>query len=259
MLVTNGTMVHRYEEAIHEGMRLGRHLVLDARSLAYTVEEDVEAIASTVRLVSWPAPIPILNQGQLGSCTGNAGTAAAASLVGAAGLGSVKLGYAVLSANDADADETFAVTLYSDATDEDNVPGNYPPDDTGSSGLAICRVLHSAGIIGGYRWATTLRGIAALMQTRGVMVGMPWLNAFFEPDAHGFIDSGKWQYSGIAGGHEIYCEAIEAWDDRDPGKVVFRMRNSWAESWGDHGEFRMRGSTYQALRQQIDVKQLMPK
>ena len=36
--------------------------------------------------------------------------------------------------------EGFAVKLYEDATVVDGYPGEYPPDDTGSSGLAICKV-----------------------------------------------------------------------------------------------------------------------
>ena len=49
------------------------------------------------------------------------------------------MGKSVLSQpGDATAGEQFAVALYSDATKVDAYPGTYPPDDTGSSGLAIC-------------------------------------------------------------------------------------------------------------------------
>jgi hypothetical protein len=87
--------------------------------------------------------LAILDQGKLGSCTGNAGT-------GAVGTQPFyhQVGKNVLPAvDDASAGEQFAVKLYSDATKADAIPDSYPPDDTGSSGLAICKVLNARGTI----------------------------------------------------------------------------------------------------------------
>lgn len=46
-----GIVRHTCEEAVHEGMRLGRHPVLDARSLAYAIERDALAMAAPIREV----------------------------------------------------------------------------------------------------------------------------------------------------------------------------------------------------------------
>jgi hypothetical protein len=258
MLVTNGILLHRFEEVVHEGQRLGRHLALDARSLAYAIERELEVLAGvSIRPADHHSPLPVLDQGNLGSCTGNAGTYATAALVGAAGLNRLQLHNLALSGN-AVLDEKWAVELYSDATVDDGFPGTYPPDDTGSSGLGVARALKAAGLIGRYVWATSLQGFATLLQRGGVLMGTPWLEAWFEPDADGFVDSDPgWVNTPVAGGHEVYVEALESWDDRDPHASVIRFRNSWGDEWGDHGSGRMRLSTYVLLKSQgIDLKQL---
>jgi hypothetical protein len=153
-LLDNGLVYHKFDEEIHEGMRLGRNQWLDARSLTYMVENDVRAMSTALQSQEWERVLVILDQGHLGSCTGNAGTGA---------LGTQPfydaVGHKVLPApDDGQAAEKFAVTLYSDATQVDGYPGVYPPEDTGSSGLAICKVLTTRGIIHAYNWARTAYG-----------------------------------------------------------------------------------------------------
>src|SRR5215471_6486244 len=150
--------------------------------------------------------------------------------------------------------EKFAVQLYSDATVVDGYPGTYPPTDTGSSGLAICKVLKSRGTINGYRFARTAYGFLRLLQNGPVLQGMPWYHAFFTPDAQGFIDSDpKWPSSGLAGGHEIEAVAVEL-DNTDAFNSVITYVNSWGTTWGDAGRFRMRLRTYEQLNG-VDLKQ----
>jgi hypothetical protein len=132
---------------------------------------------------------------------------------------------------------------------------SYPPDDTGSSGLGICRALKAEKLITRYSWALSRTGFATLLQHAGCIIGMPWYNAFFDPDADGFIDASYgWQSSGVAGGHEVYVEALEAWNPVDPHQCIVRFHNSWGD-WGDYGCGRMRLSTYEALKSEIDLKQ----
>ena len=146
-LVESGFVYEKYAEDKHVGMRLGRNQWLDGRSLAYMVENDAREMGGGLHDQHWDRVLAILDQGQLGSCTGNAGTGA---------LGTQPLydavGKPVLPANDAVAAEQFAVQLYADATVADGYPGTYPPDDTGSSGLAVCKVLKARGVVSGYRW-----------------------------------------------------------------------------------------------------------
>lgn len=256
MLVSNGQLQHRYIEHIRpDRPRLGRHLELDGRSLAYLTEGDPAMASVQIRPTEWLCPLPVLDQGHIGSCTGHAGVEALAALYASTGR-SLMLDGRTLG-DDPVQDELFALDVYHLATVADGFQGTYPPDDSGSSGLGVCRALKKAGLIGRYTWATSLHAIGLAFQRGGQIIGMPWLEAMFQPAADGFIDHDPhWSDSGVAGGHELYLEALEAWDDRDPARVIIRFRQSWGASWGDHGSGRMRGSTYLALRQQIDVKQL---
>lgn len=245
--------LRRYPEVRHEGRpRLGRHQARDSRSLEYTIERAGEVVAA-IKPAEWISPLPILDQGQIGSCVGNGSTA---SLAERSGADWAKLVLAGNTLNgDAANDEKFAVEVYHEATVLDG--DAYPPDDNGTSGLSACKVLKTAGLISGYQWATTLQGFASQLQVGSVIVGFPWFNAFFEPDADGFIDAKGWADSQVAGGHEFIVEALETWNDKNPGASVVRARNSWSLSWGVKGCFRFRLATYQLLRDHVDIKQFV--
>ena len=249
-LLESGFLYLKYDEAVHEGMRLGRNMWLDARSLAHMVENDVQEMGQPLRSQQWERVLAVLDQGHLGSCTGNAGTGA---------LGTQPfydaVGRTVLPPpDDAAAAEEFAVRLYADATVVDGYPGTYPPDDTGSSGLAICKVLKSRGTINGYRFAQSAYGFLRLLQNGPVLQGMPWYNAFFTPDPQGFIDSdSNWPSSGVAGGHEVEAVGVEL-DTSNVFNSVITYVNSWGTGWGDSGRFKMRLRTYDQL-DGIDLKQ----
>jgi len=242
-LLDNGILYHRIDEDPQPGMRLGRHLKLDARSLAYMDENDVQAMSTSLQNQAWERVIPILDQGELGSCTGNAGTGALGTQPFFDAVGQKVL----TSPQDPQAGEEFAVQLYSDATKVDPFSGSYPPDDTGSSGLAICQVLKDRGTIPGYRWARTAQGFLTLLQSGPVLQGMYWYRAFFQPDSQGFIDSDpNWKSSGVAGGHEVEALELEL-DQQDAFNSVVTYANSWGTGWGDSGRFRMRLRTYEQL------------
>lgn len=253
MLISSGILTLRYEQNHRPGMFLGRHLELDGRSLSYRVS--LEEARQKIVPIRHEAPIPTLDQGHLGSCTGNAGTKMLAYLH-KDNLGAVTLGGKSLSATDARQNEEFAVELYHQATVNDGFDGTFPPEDTGSSGLGVMRSARLSGLVRVYYHALTLRGMASMLQKGPNIVGMPWYDAFFSPDGNGFIDSDpNWQRSGLAGGHEIYQGELEAWDESDASKCIFVFDNSWGSDWGQSGRFRMRGSTYNAMREQIDVMQ----
>lgn len=248
-LLDSGKLYLKYDEEPRAGARLGRNLWLDGRSLAHMVENDVHAMGKALSNQSWERVIPVLDQGQLGSCTANAGTGA---------LGTQPFydaaGRAALPSSDAAELEKYAVQLYEEATVVDGYPGQYPPDDTGSSGLAICKVLKTRKIIKGYRWARSPYGFLQLLQNGPVLQGMPWYKAFFEPDKDGFIDADpNWTGSGIAGGHEIEAVGVEL-DPKDAFNSVVTYVNSWGTGWGDGGRFRMRLGTYEKLSG-VDLKQ----
>jgi hypothetical protein len=217
--------------------RLGRHVEHDARSLRYAHGVLPQ---SQVKPVQWQRRAAIFDQGQLGSCTGNAaaGILATDSAVGP-GVTSVTVKGAARPV-----DESLAVDLYKVATTLDNVPGSYPPDDTGSSGLGAAKALKAWGLAAGYTHAFSLTALKSALQTGPAMLGVVWLNSMFDPGADGTLPVDR--KSGLAGGHEIVCSG---WDG---GR--FRLDNSWGASWGDRGSCWVAEADMQwLLSQQGDV------
>lgn len=191
--------------------RLGRHVEHDSRSRAYAFRGPDKPSLQSVR---HERHIPVLDQGDLGSCTGNAAT-------GAVATGRNFVG-AVTSAS---LDEAFAVDLYHAATTLDNVPGTYPPDDTGSTGLAVAKACKQAGLISGYQHTFTLQDALAALQIGPVIVGTEWHEDQFTPDP-----DGRMHITGaVAGGHEYVVDEIDVENQR------VWITNSWGTSWGVQG------------------------
>lgn len=202
--------------------RLGRHVEHDSRSRAYAISEELvpSAYTSAVHQVR----IPVLDQGDLGSCTGNAAEAfVGTDLVYDAIPATVK----ARPTGDATADEEQAVALYSAATALDNVRGNYPPTDTGSTGLAVAKAAQKAGLISGYQHAFSQDTALKALCVSPLIVGVNWYEGFDTPDAHGLVKiSGS-----VRGGHEFLVYGINA------EQRVVLARNSWGESFGAQGCF----------------------
>lgn len=207
---------HRIEERDDNPYRLGRHRNHDPRSLAFQVPA-----LGAVQSVAWPRRIGILDQGQLGSCTGNAA-------VGALGTDPI---YKNLQPADGPLDEALAVNIYSDATKVDPYSGTYPPTDTGSDGLSVAKVCQTRGYISGYLHATSIAAMNTALMSGPVIVGTNWYDAMFTPDSQGFITvSGS-----LAGGHE-YCIR-----EYDVASDTYTADNSWGTGWGLAGRFKIHG------------------
>lgn len=186
---------------------LGRLVEHDDRSKAYP------APTGTVQAVDWTRHGQSLNQGNLGSCTGNA-------LVDA-------LNCNPLWRKGATRHEKQARQAYSLATKLDGYAGEWPPTDTGSSGLAVCKAGVQLGWISGYTHAFGLDHCLAALALSPVIVGTPWLEGMFTPDPDGTVHA----TGAVAGGHEYCLRGIDAANQR------VRAVNSWGRGWADHGEF----------------------
>ncbi|MFD3516326.1 hypothetical protein [Streptomyces sp. NPDC058657] len=252
---------------------LGRHLVLDPRSLAYCPAFD----GLPWHVTAWEPRIPVLDQrhliGQgistrlsygtdtdldaLASCTGNAATALMSILLTRTQAKAAGMDLACPSAA-----QHYAIGLYADATERDAWhDATWPSQDCGSSGLAVTQVLHQRGLITHYEHATSAEELCTLLQHGPVLMGLPWHSTFSSPGPDGFIDTDPtWAASPLEGGHEVCVTALERMTTTlsgtlDPEYTVIRFRNSWGLSYGDHGDGRMYLSTYLALRDQIDIVQ----
>ncbi|WP_329143417.1 hypothetical protein OIU91_05870 [Streptomyces sp. NBC_01456] len=211
---------------------LGRHIEHDPRSLRYA---HGVLPTSAIKSVEWARRVPILDQGQLGSCTGNAATGALATdsagrtatttaTISAAGAAASR---GLFTAGEYPLDEAFAVALYSLATILDGVTGQYPPTDTGSSGIGVAKALKALGLASGYTHAFSLDALNSALQAGPVLIGIPWMKSMFDTASDGRIKVDK--NSGEAGGHELELSRFDATTGE------YWVPNSWGASWGQDG------------------------
>lgn len=205
--------------------RLGRHFSWDTRNSDYLFHG-----TPTYTSVKHQSYIAVLDQGNLGSCTGNAAVGA---------LGRAQLFLSLSVAQQGTLGEPLAVQVYSDATVIDPFDGTYPPDDTGSNGASVAKVCQTRKLITSYLHATTFTDTLAALEKQPIITGVNWYNNFFYPDANGLITISKNDY--VAGGHEFVLDEINA------EKQLIGFTNSWSPDWGIDGRAFMSFATYQRL------------
>lgn len=226
------SLIRLIEHRADSPFALGRHVEHDGRSLAYA---HGVLPKSAIKSVEWTRRIPILDQGSLGSCTGNAGTGIlgtdSAGRTASTSVTITEVGAAashgLFAAGVHILDEAFAVALYSLATILDGVSGQYPPTDTGSSGVGVGKALKALGLAGGYTHGFSLAALQSALQSGPVMIGIEWFNSMFNPAADGRIPVDK--ASGLAGGHELELSKF------DVSAREYWVPNSWNTSWGQAG------------------------
>lgn len=208
---------------------LGRNVNHDSESRRYSVRIPATVAWQSVRHES---SIGILDQGSLGSCTGNAGLE---SIYRQPFMTDPARAWTGLPPT-----EAGAVALYSAATKIDPFGGEYPPEDTGSDGLSIAKVLKSKGIVSGYLWAFTLYDAVAQLLRTPVITGVPWYESMFSTVStghagHVVVDT----KTKLAGGHELCADELIVGSAPDSTMADWWVGgpNSWGDSWGDHGRW----------------------
>jgi len=179
-----------------------------------------------------------LDQGNLGSCTGNATVNA---------LGTNPLFQSLPQLTQKILDESLAKGIYSDAEVIDGGAG-LPDEDEGSSGLSAAKAAKARGLISGYTHATSLNGVLTAMQAGPVITGVNWYEGFDSPNSAGVVHvSGQ-----VRGGHEFVLLGCDI-----SNKMVLAM-NSWG-NWGLNGTFTFSFDDYtRLLSEQGDATYLVP-
>jgi hypothetical protein len=206
MTMADGDEIELSETVVPE-RRLGRHVQHDARSRNFPAPT---APIADVMHSRHGAPF---DQGQLGSCTGNA---MAGALMTAPYYQS---GRTLVESN--------AVQLYEQATLLDRVPGSYPPDDTGSTGLAVAKAAKRAGYISAYGHAFGLQHALGALTIAPVIAGISWYSSFDSP-----LPTGECPLTAgahVRGGHEIELFGLNV-----EHKQIWAYQ-SWGPTWGGLG------------------------
>jgi hypothetical protein len=108
-------------------------------------------------------------------------------------------------------DMKVAHALYTSATENDPFPGTWPPDDTGTSGLASAIAAQKLGLGGEYRHIFTGADgvIEMIMIGFGVSVGTWWTSNMMTPNSRGFISPTGF----VVGGHQYLAHGYDVEKD----------------------------------------------
>lgn len=195
-------------------VRLGRHQIHDALASEREAFGLIDRLLG-IETVEHEEFLPVFDQGKVGSCTANAALGC---------LATAPFGHPGVQFTEAD-----ALALYELETrlDDRQLPGQYPPDDTGSSGPWSMMALEQQGRIAS--WVHTRDTHTALrLLTRGpVSFGAPWFRSMLTPDATGTIRIDE--ATDVVGGHQVCLVGNDAQNQR------VRIRNSWGPQWADQG------------------------
>lgn len=225
----------------HTDPRLRRRVLHDSESRRYPFPTDGLSIAS----VEHQRVLPILDQGQVGSCTAEAGFGT----LGTAPYANDTLASAVAAAFGS-FDQAGAYRLYS-AEETLDGDGPYPPQDNGSTGLTCAKVLKAAGLIAGYQHTFSLADALKALTVQPLITGVNWYNSMFNPSSEGVLTVDP--ASGLAGGHEVEVLGY------DQARGLVHFANSWGASWGQQGFFWMQAEDWGTLLdQQGDVTVFVP-
>lgn len=183
-------------QIVSHDARLGRHVHHDPASKGYALPVAVDRTSWHSKAIRLYDPVPNPDQ-QVGCCTG----CAKAMQLNAAHN---RVAGQVLGMD-------AALSIYSVATTLDAIPGSYPPNDTGSSGLAAAKAAQRLKLGGTYLWLFSGADavVQAVMDGHVVNVGTEWDNDMFHQDSSGRVYPG----GGVAGGHEWTVRGYDA--DRD--------------------------------------------
>jgi len=201
--------------------RLGRQVEHDPAS------RDFSAGTAAIKSVRHKRHGTVFDQGELGSCTGNA-------MAGSLMTEPFWVKGRALT-------EVDAVKLYKAATKLDSIPGSYPPKDTGSSGLAVMKAAVNAGYLTGYAHSFSLDQLLGSLVLRPGILGINWYTSFDSPKPDG--ECPLTPSATVRGGHEVELFGLDAEKER------VWCYNSWGTTWGGrrNGTFYFSWKTLQHL------------
>ncbi len=174
----------------------------------------------------WHASGVTLNQGEEGACVPHAVIAEALA--------------SPLRCKPADP-QALAFTGYDWCRRNDRYPGE---DYAGTDVDAGMRWGREQGWWDSYRWAFGMADVKRALTVGPVVLGIDWDEAFYEPRRDGLLVPG----GTIVGGHAIL---LTGWSPRftrlSRAPEVYRLKNSWSDSWGINGSGYIRAEDLEHL------------
>jgi hypothetical protein len=222
------TLIYR-ERIPSTDPRLKRHVRHDSRAFLYRFNTK----GLSIQTVEHPRFLSILDQGEVGSCTAEAGLG----LLGTAFYFNPDTEKPFIKAFGSFSQDG-AYRLYSAEEDLDG-DGPYPPNDNGSDGLTCAKVLRAAGVISGWTQTFSLTDALKALSKTPFITGTNWYNSMFETSSTGIVKVDT--HSGLAGGHEYEVVGYDAKSD------MVKFANSWGSGWGDKGFFYMKSEDWGKL------------
>lgn len=212
-----------------KGHGLGCKFARDPRDRRFRLERrltDLDWQTTPERTRPWKAG-PVLDQGETSQCTRFALAA--------------RRGARPIYTADPLADVTYA--FYDWAINNDEFPGADP--EGGTSMRAMCQAGRQFGMLKAFYSTPSVLTVVRYVRRFGpLVVGTEWTEQMFDPDSLGFVQP----VGAVAGGH-AYCLLwhTRTTDAEVSNDDVLLYQNSWNDSWGDHGFFRMRLGDFRAL------------
>jgi hypothetical protein len=191
----------------------------DDRSRAFAIREEIGD--APLRTTTWK-PGPILDQGNVGACTGFGWT-------GEALASPVRVNLNQVSAlpQPIPSPYEFAMSVYHRAQQLDEWPGE---DYEGSSVNAAAKAMQELNLIKEWQWCFGVNDVALAISWRGpVVLGIPWLSGMFNVNSYGYIEA----TGDEVGGHCILANAYYVAED------AFGLVQSWGTGFGNGGQVRI--------------------
>jgi hypothetical protein len=206
-------------QPVVNGHGFGRNILHDPRSIPFRIGR-----TATPKDVEWDIYIPVLNQANIGKCVAETG----AELLGSEVFWkSLPREVQLAISTSVSTAENWTLDLYRELTRNDPFPGSYEPDDTGSNGLTLGKILVKRKLVSGYQHAMSVGEAEAAIQQGPFAIGTMWLSRMETPRPDGTV-----LVSGTPlGGHEYLCFK------RDAARDLWWFRNHWTAAWGLRGTF----------------------
>jgi hypothetical protein len=186
--------------------KFGRRIEFDERSRLFPIRKLIPKAAKP-RSYTWSCGVT-LDQGSTPACTGF----------------SMAQEWAARPVVVPNVTNKTGMDIYKLAQQCDEWPGtNYD----GSSVLGAAKAAVQMGKILEYRWGFGVEDLAVAVGNFGpAVLGINWYSGMMDVDTQGLVHvSGK-----VVGGHAILCNGYNVTTQ------LFRLHNSWSESWGRKGE-----------------------